>query len=94
MSLKDELLKSNKIDFNLQKQVLLSDGKDDERLFTVFLKASKPLMLEKQPENGIVIRSNIGDKIYTADVSLEGLSKLDRDERVVSIQAGRKLGTI
>lgn len=93
MSMKDEFARSAKIDWTLQRALILTEEKDaDDAQYTIILRADKPLMLEKQPEKGITIRANIGDKIYTADVTQEGLLRLVRDERVKSIQGSRKLG--
>jgi bifunctional N-acetylglucosamine-1-phosphate-uridyltransferase/glucosamine-1-phosphate-acetyltransferase GlmU-like protein len=93
MSMKEEFARSAKIDWALQRALFgTGDAEAAEAQYTIILRTDKPLLLEKQPEKGITIRSNIGDKIYTADVTQEGLLRLVRDERVKSIQGSRKLG--
>lgn len=86
--IQEEFARCSKIHWRLL-QAVLTSADDDE--FRVVMETHRPLMLEKQPVNGVVVQSNIADKFYTAVVTQEGLLNLIRNDRVKRIEGGRQM---
>ena len=77
--IQEEFTRCTKLNWRLLQAILTAA---DDAEFVILMETNKPPMLEKQPEQGIIIRSNIADKFYTAAVTQDGLLSLMRDDRV------------
>jgi hypothetical protein len=97
-TLKDELAKSNKLDFGLQRRIAqLSDDGGEKTLMAIFVRAAADLPVRdgaildargrKLP--GVSVRATIGGGIYTVNTDLRGLKALHDDNRVVSLGGGQ-----